>query len=45
MLFVPVSYVDEIISKALVCEEKNEADNNWNINGELVSSVQASVQH
>jgi len=45
VLFVPVSYVDEIISKALVCDEKNETENNWNLNGELVSSVQASVQH
>ena len=42
--FIPVSYVDEIISKALVAEESDKTEENWNINGEIISSAR-SVSH
>ena len=44
VLFVPVSYVDEIISKALISEDQ-KVQENWNIEGNFANQVQRTVSH
>lgn len=44
VLFVPVSYVDEIINNALVNNEAIDLSESWNLNQDIVNTNSRSVQ-